>query len=57
MIPYLLQNSLVEDSALSLAKNLPVTEDIWKREKGACGDSKFSLKEKLSEVSGGVSIK
>ena len=31
MMPYLLQNSLVEDSALSLVKNLPVTEYIWKK--------------------------
>ena len=44
MIPDLLKNNLLEESALPLIKGLTSIEDIWKRLKCASGDPKLLLK-------------
>ena len=50
MMPDLLKNNLLEESALSLVKSMTDIEDIRKRLEGAYGDPKLQLKKKLLQV-------
>ena len=50
MLPELLRNNYLKDSALSLAKNIQNIDEIWKRLKKAYGDTKIMLSKRLTEL-------
>ena len=51
MLPDLLKNNFLDDTALSLVKSVGKIEEIWIRLKGAFGDPKVMLGKKLEEIS------
>ena len=51
MLPELLKNNFLDDTALSLVKSVGKIEQIWIRLKGAFGDPKVMLGRKLEEIS------
>ena len=51
LLPELLKNNFLEDSALTMVKYLDDIEEIWKRLKKAFGDTRVMMNKKFTEIS------
>lgn len=50
LLPDLLKNNFLSEPALTLVKSLDNIDDIWKRLKGAYGDTRIMLSKKLQQI-------